>query len=116
MNGLSVRVIETAEAVIVQLEGEAGITAADGLQLPLQRLTVKRPAVVVFDMAELTFVASLFLGLLVNFRRGLIKHGTKVQLAGVRPNVLDVLRTTRLEELFEFVAAAPAPVSPAPAS
>lgn len=111
MPGLSVRVFETSEAVVVQLDGEAGITAADGLQMPLQRITVTRPAVVVFDMANLTFVASLFLGMLVRFRRGVVKHGTRVQLAGVRPNILDVLRTTRLEELFEFVASAPAPVS-----
>ncbi|HWY85307.1 MAG TPA: STAS domain-containing protein [Gemmataceae bacterium] len=112
MSTLSVRIYEVSGAVVIRLEGEAGIKAADSLQVPLQRVTAARPALVIFDMAELGFVASLFLGLLVNFRRGLAKHGTKIQMAGVRPNIRETFQVTRLDELFEFVTRAP----PAPAA
>jgi hypothetical protein len=85
MNTLSVSIYEVPGAVVIRLEGDAGIKAADGLQVPLQRIRGARPPLVIFDMAELCFVASLFLALLVNFRRGLVSHGTRIQMAGVRP-------------------------------
>jgi anti-anti-sigma regulatory factor len=62
---------------------------------------------VIFDMTELQVVASLFLGLLVNFRRGLVAQGSRIQMAGVRPNIRELFQVTRLEELFEFVSSAP---------
>jgi len=107
MSQLNVNIYETADAVVIRLEGEAGIRAADGLQVPLQRITGARPALVIFDMTELQVVASLFLGLLVNFRRGLVAQGSRIQMAGVRPNIRELFQVTRLEELFEFVSAAP---------
>jgi anti-anti-sigma factor len=109
MSSLSVNIYETSDAVVIRLEGDAGLRAADGLQVPFQRIIVARPSVVIFDMAELQFAASLFLGLLVNLHRGLAKHGTKFQMAAVRPNIRELLEITRLEEFFEFVATAPPP-------
>jgi anti-anti-sigma factor len=109
MSALSVNIYETPIAVVIRLEGDAGLKAADGLQAPLQRIAAARPPLVIFDMAELQFVASLFLGLLVGFRRGLVNQGTKIQLAAVRPNIRELLQVTRLEEFFEFVASAPPP-------
>jgi anti-anti-sigma factor len=116
MSTLRVNIYETPDAVVIRLEGDAGLKAADGLQVPLQRITGARPPLVIFDLAELQFAASLFLGLLVNFRRGLIKHGTRFQMAAVRPNIRELLQITRLEEFFEFVASAPPPPSAAATS
>ncbi len=112
MATLNVNIYETAAAVVIRLEGEAGIRATDGLQIPLQRITVARPALVILDMSGLQFAASIFLGLLVNFRRGLVAQGSRIQLAGVQPKIRELFHVIRLEELFEFVPAAP----PAPSS
>jgi anti-anti-sigma factor len=109
MSTLSVNIYEAAGTVVIKLDGEAGIKAADGLQVPLQRITGARPPVVVFDLQGLLFAASLFLGLLVNFRRGLVSHGTKIQMAAVPPNIRELFEVTRLEDLFEFVESAPLP-------
>jgi anti-anti-sigma factor len=108
MSALRVKIYRASEAVVVRLEGEAGIKAADALQAPLQRILGVRPSLVVFDLAELQFMASLFLGTLVNFRRGIAYYGGKVQLAALRPNILEVLQISRLLELFELVDVAPA--------
>jgi anti-anti-sigma factor len=107
MSTLSVNIYETPGAVVIRLEGEAGIQAAAGLQVPFQRISGARPQAVIFDLEELCFAASLFLGMLVNFRRGLVSQGTKVQMARVRPNIQELLQITRLEELFDFVEFVP---------
>jgi anti-sigma B factor antagonist len=107
MATLSVSIHQAPEAVIIRLEGEAGINAADSVQVAFQRISGTRPPLVVLDMTELCFVASLFLGFLVNFRRGLVSRGCRIQIAGARPSIREVLQVTRLEELFEFVALAP---------
>jgi anti-anti-sigma factor len=107
MSTLNVNIYEADGAVVIRLEGEAGIRAADGLQVPFQRITVAKPSLVIFDMSALEVVASLFLGLLVNFRRGLAAHGSRIQMAGVQPKIRELFQITRLEELFEFVQSAP---------
>ena len=108
MNTLSVRIFETPEAVVIKLEGDAGLRAADGLQAPFARIKEARPARVVFDLAGLRFAASLFLGLLVDLRKGIVYQGGRLQLAAVQPNIRELLHVTGLEELFEFIAEAPA--------
>ena len=115
MGTLSVNIYEAPGAVVVQLKGEAGIKAADGLQSPFQRITAARPPLVIFDLAELEFAASLFLGLLINFRRGMASQGGRVQMACVRPNIRELFQVTRLEELFEFADSVPPAPIPAPA-
>jgi anti-anti-sigma factor len=107
MNSLQVNIYETPGAVVVQLKGEAGLKAADGLQAPLQRIVAARPPLVIFDLSGLVFAASLFLGLLVNFRRGLIAQGSKIQMSCVPKNIRDLFQVTRLEELFEFTETPP---------
>ena len=109
MRTLSVNIFETPEAVVIRLAGEASYTAADDLQVPFQRVIAARPRLVVLDLADLEFVASLFLGLLVNLRRGITIQGGQVQMAAVQPNVREILQVSKLEGLFEFIEAAPQP-------
>src|SRR5262249_32051577 len=101
MAALQVQTIESPQGVVVRLQGEAGYLDADTLHLPLMSLLAQRPALVVFDMEQLAFVASVVMGALVRFRRSQLHHGGKVILAALQPSVLESLRVARLLELFE---------------
>jgi anti-anti-sigma factor len=103
MATLQIELIETSQGVVARLYGDAGMLATDSLQMSLASLSARRPALVVFDMAQLAFVASLFMGALVSFRRGLVRHGGRVKLAASQPCVLEAFQRSRLDELFEFV-------------
>src|SRR5262245_34548162 len=116
MNTLSVNIFESPGAVVIRLEGDAGLQAADGLQIPFQRIVGARPPLVVFDVEKLNYAASLFLGLMVSLRRGVVSQGGRVQMAGVQSALREVLQMTRLAELFEFIPAAPALAEPTPAA
>jgi len=76
--------------------------AVDALQRPLSGIQARRPALVVFDLAELATVASLFMGALVTFRRALARNGGNVKLARPRPLVLEAFQRARLDQLFEI--------------
>jgi anti-anti-sigma factor len=110
MNPLHIDIYETEDAVIVRLAGDAGIQAAQALEMPLQRIVASQVALVIFDLVGLEHAASLFLGTLVNFRRGMISRGGRVQLAGVQPRILETLQISRLDQLFELIASAPVAV------
>jgi anti-anti-sigma factor len=101
MVALQVQTIESSQGVVVRLQGEAGYLDADTLHLPLLALLAQRPALVVFDMEQLAFVASVVMGALVRFRRSQIVHGGKVVLAALQPSVLESFQAARLLELFE---------------
>jgi anti-anti-sigma factor len=115
MSSLHIKILETSTAVVVRLEGDAGFKAVETLDVPLRRIVAARPSLVVFDMTGLLYAASLFLGSLVNFRRGIVYGGGKVQMAGVQPNIRELFQSTGLEELFEFIATAPEATAPSPA-
>jgi anti-anti-sigma factor len=111
MAALHVEIHESAEAIVIRLEGEAGLAAASGLQGPLNAVMARRPRLVVFDLAGLSFAASLFLGTLVAFRRGVVRQGGRVKLAAPTAPLLEALISTRLIDLFEVADSAAAAVA-----
>src|SRR5262249_53379281 len=95
---------EEPQWVVVRLVGEGNYLAAESLQRSLTGLTVRRPSLVVFDLSELSFVASLMLGVLINFRRGLVRNGGRGVLPSLQPNVFEVLQAAGLHEVFEITS------------
>jgi anti-anti-sigma factor len=88
----------------VRLEGEAGIHAADRMQLILMRLVARRMPLVVVDLSGLTFLSSLAMGALVRFCRDLGRWGGRLKLAAIPPVIYESLQTSRLNLLFEVCA------------
>src|SRR5262245_57992251 len=102
MSALQVEVIESPQGVVLRLAGDGGAVGTESLHVCLASLSARRPALVVFDLAELAYVASLFMGAIVSFRRGLVRHGGKVRLAAPQACVLEAFQRARLDEMFEF--------------
>ena len=94
--------METEWGIIIRLCGDGGTVAVDALQRPLSGIQARRPALVVFDLAELATVASLFMGALVTFRRALARNGGNVKLARPKPLVLEAFQRARLDKVFEI--------------
>ncbi len=94
--------IQIEDAAIVALKGEAGFQDVSTLQFHLRQLLSRRLALVLLDVSELRFIASLGLGVLVEFRRGLLRTGGRLKLTGLRPHVLEAFRRARLDDLFDI--------------
>ena len=70
------------------------------MKFTLLPLTARRPARVVLDLSDLTFISSLGLGALVEFRRGLVRNGGQVWLAAPSPQIHELLEMSGLLAIF----------------
>jgi anti-anti-sigma factor len=84
----------------VALRGEASFDQAEVISARLLRIPLGAYSLVVFDLAELTFLSSLAMGALVAYRRSLCRRGVEVRLANVQARVWLALESAGLGTLF----------------
>jgi anti-anti-sigma factor len=87
--------------LLVAIRGEASFDQAEVISAQLLRIPLDAYALVVLDLAELTFLSSLAMGALVEYRRGLGRRGVEVRLANVQAQVWLALEWAGLWQLFE---------------
>jgi anti-anti-sigma factor len=85
----------------VAIAGEASFDEAEVLSAQLLRIPLDGYSLVVLDLAELTFLSSLAMGALVEYRRGLGRRGVEVRLANVQAPVWLALESAGLGPLFK---------------
>src|SRR6516165_4303429 len=87
--------------LLVAIKGEASFDQAEVISAQLLRIPLDRYSLVVLDLAELTFLSSLAMGALVEYRRGLCRRGIELRLANVQAHVWLSLESAGLGKLFE---------------
>ena len=65
------------------------------------RLCASRPAMVVIDLSRVPMIGSLGMGMHLNLRKSLDRHGGRVKFAGLQPLVADAFKRTKLLEVFD---------------
>ena len=100
-SGVEAEVVEFPGAIVLRLVGELRLDLAP-VERQLIRLSAARPALVVIDLAGLSFISSLGMGLLNHFRRGLDSHGGVTKIAAAHPDVDNALWLCNFDKLFEF--------------
>ena len=95
----------------VALRGEASFDQAEFIAGELLRIPLDPFSLVVFDLAELTFLSSLAMGALVAYRRVLGRRGIEVRLADVQARVWLALKSAGLLNLFEPIDLEPRPAA-----
>ena len=95
-------IIQTATDLIIRVKGEARVECAGALLDGLLAPSARRPAVVILDLSELRSISCLAMGVLVTYRRGVVRAGGRVRLAGgLQPAVHEALARAELLDLFE---------------
>jgi anti-anti-sigma factor len=87
----------------VAIRGEASYDQAEVLSAQLLRMPLDGSSLVVLDLAGLTFLSSLSMGALIEYRRGVGRRGVEVRLANVQPPVWLALESAGLGKLFERI-------------
>ena len=102
---VQVSVIQTAAALVIRVKGEATVQSVGVLQASLLAPSAYRPAVVTLDLSQLRSISCLALGVLVAYRRGVVRTGGRVRLAEeLQPAVHEALARAELLGLFEASA------------
>jgi anti-anti-sigma factor len=109
--GVKVAVSQSADGLVLRVKGEATVECVGALMDGLLAPAACRPAVVTLDLSELRSISCLALGVLVAYRRGVVRTGGRVRLAEqLQPAVREALARAELFGLFETAAdAGPAP-------
>jgi anti-anti-sigma factor len=89
--------------LLVAIKGEGSFDQAEVISAQLFRIPLAAYALVVLDLAELTFLSSLAMGALIGYRRGLCRRGVDVRLANVPAQVWLALESAGLGKLFELI-------------
>jgi anti-anti-sigma factor len=87
--------------LLLAIKGEASFDQAVFISAQLLRMPLDAYSLVVLDLAELTFMSSLAMGALIEYRRGLLRRGVEVRLANVQAQVWMALELAGLGKLFE---------------
>jgi anti-anti-sigma factor len=105
---IEVGIDEGPGEVVVRLGGEAGVGQAGELTAALLRLSAARTPLLTLDLSGLRFISSLAMGLLVDFRRGVVRSGRRVRLsADLDGSVRETLERAGLLALFGSPDGAP---------
>jgi anti-sigma B factor antagonist len=104
MSDLAIRVSQDNGdgACVISVVGTAGAKTAGLLDQELSRLGSLRKPLVVLDLSELTFIATLGIGALLSFQRAAARHGGTVRLAALQSEIATVLRRSRLDDVLEL--------------
>jgi anti-anti-sigma factor len=89
--------------LLVAIKGDASFDQAEAISAQLLRIPLEAYSLVVLDLAELTFLSSLAIGALIEYRRGLCRRGIEVRLANVQAQVWLVMESAGLGKLFEVI-------------
>jgi len=74
-----------------------------GISAQLLRIPLEAYSLVVLNLAELTFLSSLAMGALIEYRRDLCRRGVEIRLANVQAQVWLALELAGLRKLFETI-------------
>jgi anti-anti-sigma factor len=99
---LAATIIDLDCGVLVRVEGEACIVGLEMFQFALARVVARRARLAVLDLAQLTLVSSLAIGLLVRLQRDLNRWNGCVKIASCRPAIREALITAGLADFFGF--------------
>jgi len=101
-DALDVQTIRTPKRVIVRVTGDAGLTNIARLEAELSSVVSERPAVVIVDLTDLTFIASRGMGALMSFHRRMQLQKSVVRVASPQSRVRDALEIARLHTVLEM--------------
>lgn len=93
---------EQDERIIVFLEGELDTAAALETEQALQPLMENNGRDILFDCAELDYIASSGLRILISILKSARAQGRKVILKDVNDDIKNVFKLTGFINLFDF--------------
>ena len=88
--------------IVLAVHGDADLKGAEELESRLAEVIEERPAAVVLDLSEVTFVDSMILGVLVQGRKRLRAGGGRLRIVAPRAEIRRIFELTHLDRLFEL--------------
>ena len=102
MSPLRIATSECDMGTLISLSGSADMAEMAQLRRQVEVLLDRGQYDLVMDLSELNFACSMALGVLIQVHKCCRAQGGRFVLVGPQAGILKVLRTTKLDHLFEL--------------
>src|SRR5580765_7428479 len=83
---------------------KVGSREAQVIENELRAAAPARKWRIALDLADVTLLASMGLGMLVSMHKACAQNGGKLIICGLRPEIMSLLKITHLERVLKIVA------------
>jgi anti-sigma B factor antagonist len=90
------------EVEVVQLAGRLDASQAPAVASVIERLSSARPAMLVANLGDVSFLDSMGLSVLVRGMKRCREHGGDLRVCCLKPPVRMIFELTRLDKAFEI--------------
>ena len=97
---LAVSVAYEGDLATLSLMGDVS-SSPEMIEQQLEELVARKPLTVMLDLSKLEYMSSIGLGLILSLRRAVVGYGGAVRISAANANVMDVLRRTSVDVLFD---------------
>ena len=87
---------------VLTLEGEIDLHVSPAIGVSLARMIEKKPARLVVDLSQVTYIDSSGLAALIEAMQNVEKYGGKFALAGLQETVRSIFEIARLDQVFQI--------------
>ncbi len=91
-----------SEVLVMKADGGLNAQTADEFVTDLEKLVDAGLRKIIVDCSELNYISSYGLGVLVRLHSRLARHGGNVKIASVKGVIVDLLRLTKLNTIFDI--------------
>ncbi|MEP6820945.1 MAG: STAS domain-containing protein [Chthoniobacterales bacterium] len=93
---------DTAPPNVLPLEGEIDLHVSPGIANSLKAMTQSKPENLVVDLAQVSYIDSSGLAVLIEAMQTVAGYGGKFSLAGLQENVRPIFEIARLDQVFRI--------------
>jgi len=93
---------DDSDVLVIRADGGLNARTAEGFVEELEQLVDSGLRKIIVDCSELNYISSFGLGVLVRLHGRLAHHGGNVKIASVKGVIVEVMRLTKLDNLFEI--------------
>ena len=101
-NMLDARVSFQNDTAVIELSGEINAQAEEALTAAYQKAETWKPKQVLLDLAQVTYINSTGIALIVSLLGRARKTQTHLMVCGLNEHYLEIFRITRLADYFEI--------------
>ena len=101
---MNITITEVGKHVIAAFDGRLDTVAAQQIEETITPLLEHADQTIILDCEKMPFISSSGLRIFLKIRKEVSAKGGKMQLQNVCPDVMQVFKMTKLDNLFEIIS------------
>ena len=101
---MNITITEEGNQLIATFDGRLDTVAAQQIEETITPLLEHADQTIILDCEKMPFISSSGLRIFLKIRKEVAAKGGKIMLSKVNPDVLQVFKMTKLDNLFEIIA------------